>query len=251
MVRPLPVETSCGCRRREIHGEDLVAAVGRPGGLEDQLIAVEGEVGLGVLAAVGEHGEVGEVGSRRGRIEDPRDVRGDGRAGSGPGPAVRGLSGHTRRPAGRERDVGAIDVRFNFIVPPNGGMVSWTGSRWQIRDTNQEQIGSSGIVSTVTRLSGQGIRRRESFRPSERGERAEEYWRRLLVMVRLEPPPRSLGSLRALGMNPHTHYASPSGLVLPSGSKLHRVSDELRVRTFSQLRVQPSNANNKVVPATA
>jgi hypothetical protein len=58
-------------RRIGVHDKDLVAAVGRPGRLEDQIIPREGEISFGVLATVGEHPELTEVGLLRVRLNDP------------------------------------------------------------------------------------------------------------------------------------------------------------------------------------
>jgi hypothetical protein len=45
----------------EIHGEDLIAPKGGPGGLENELGAVEGKICLRVLPTEGELHEVGQV----------------------------------------------------------------------------------------------------------------------------------------------------------------------------------------------
>ena len=71
-MRPLPVETRAGVARAVgLQAEDLVAGVGRMGGLEDQLRAVGRPVGLGVLAAAGELAQVRPGGPRGGRGSAP------------------------------------------------------------------------------------------------------------------------------------------------------------------------------------
>ncbi len=44
-----------------VHDEDLIAIVGRPRGLKDQAFAIGRPIGFGILAAVRELADIGEV----------------------------------------------------------------------------------------------------------------------------------------------------------------------------------------------
>ena len=53
-------QTEVRIRTIRVHDEDLVALIGRAGGLENESLAVGGPVGFGVLAAVRELADIGE-----------------------------------------------------------------------------------------------------------------------------------------------------------------------------------------------
>ncbi len=127
-MRPLPVETRTASREPSAETRKIWSqAIGGARGLEDQLAAVGGPVGLGVLAAAAELAQIGQM--------DLARIEGGRRQGL---PGVLGVH-RQAGPEEKDRQKQRQDTWIHGLIRPGSREKAWNGSVCLLFCTKRKQ----------------------------------------------------------------------------------------------------------------